>query len=1265
MAEYLRRLGGKMESHRRPSGSRQLLPAETEFCEVLGITEEDYWQFCNLTELQAKKRSSHYDHIPDIRNEPASIFTQIIVSIIVGIVVNAITPKPKEQKPGPSLTTEDKTGKRRYTPQVGFDSVQDLAILGTTIPLVFANDPREGVRVNTQLIWSQNLSNGTYQQLKALFLLSAGQLGARPDFIGYAIGDLLLKNYAKKKLAIYFKDGRSIQNRILNTDKYPESELALQKDRNNIDMTDVFSVDSDNADLDDRKLFSGLRNPSTSVEFGSYNPMPNSMAYSLPYELILKPKDASNKDDITRKRFKTSTYFPTYAAVQSNENVVMNANEIDLYNGQEVRYEIQGTDPTDYFAGVHENYKPWGTEDIRSATEAIRENIDDSIEIGEQYLIGTALGVCDRQVNQFGKDEVWNMGDTKNYFFKITDQGRIDCRAGFGGGRGTSSGMLGQNYTFDVLTIQKAAVATVSNNRDCNVTEIGLKSTVFKRVSGFANVNSHPGEFDYTIAEGTVHQYEKDNGNIQLGRIDKYLKRYSFFRLMMKVGNNDWQYIDGGVPFCVEGRSPQPQYNFIRINHELGQYDYKFVPYPGNAVRRYFTWNGETSNPWRLRLFRGGREQLTGYSVNVAGLNSNPHIVFNGITKAFTANDFCNNEWFLGSPPNPADLTTIGVVKDFTPRASSGVIEAVGREFSPDDQPRDSFSFDEDDFDNWEYYKDFAFNNPEVIGGSEGTNLAFTLRVYANRHEGYDRDAPFQIFITNGGYGYKEGELINLARQEFTTAYQRDSNDDDDTDSHPVIFSAMQVAIRLRSPRNLATDPWPRPDDNGQVILDGSNFIVGGEGNAGENRNLNPFDAIADVAKYESETNSNDNEPEHIISYLNEQVINDEVANYQNLGLVGLRINSSKEWTTFNQISAYVKKGVKVERLIDDNGNETTNLYDSTNNFAEIAYSLLTNTDWGIGELLGIRSVDRDNMVIAAKFCRANGFTWSGVLSEKQNLREFIFEQAGYCLLDFCINGGKFSLFPAVPYKSDFTIDYAAKPNIRALFTDGNIQDLKVSFLTPEERQPFQGIATYRKEKENKFPEKQSIGLRLKNSGGDKLPRETFDLSAFCTSEEHAKTFLKQVLKVRKEVDHGLTFSTTPQAAMHLEPGQYFRVFSEVTHLSRFSNGIITSEGVIQAQKGISNGDTIFYWKPPTANGEVEDIREATLAIENGLAAAPFRGSVFTKAVTSQTDRVYKVESISYGEEGLIEVVGVHAPLTPTGSLETLNYNDDDFEEAV
>ena len=115
-------------------------------------------------------------------------------------------------------------------------------------------------------------------------------------------------------------------------------------------------------------------------------------------------------------------------------------------------------------------------------------------------------------------------------------------------------------------------------------------------------------------------------------------------------------------------------------------------------------------------------------------------------------------------------------------------------------------------------------------------------------------------------------------------------------------------------------------------------------------------------------------------------------------------------------------------------------------------------------------------MVTAAKFCEANNFYWDGVITDKQNVREFIYQNAVFNFLDFTILGGKFSLFPSVPFNpSTYVIEPTQKPLVRALFTDGNTKNLKVSFLSPEERQNFIGTAYFRREVPNGFSETESI----------------------------------------------------------------------------------------------------------------------------------------------------------------------------------------------
>ena len=79
-------------------------------------------------------------------------------------------------------------------------------------------------------------------------------------------------------------------------------------------------------------------------------------------------------------------------------------------------------------------------------------------------------------------------------------------------------------------------------------------------------------------------------------------------------------------------------------------------------------------------------------------------------------------------------------------------------------------------------------------------------------------------------------------------------------------------------------------------------------------RNLNPYDAIADFVLYDGERSSHLDNPEHSVTYVNEQLITSGMQ-YDKLAVAGLRLNSAKEWSSFSSFSAYIKKGIKVERF--------------------------------------------------------------------------------------------------------------------------------------------------------------------------------------------------------------------------------------------------------------------------------------------------------------------------------------------------------------
>ena len=133
-------------------------------------------------------------------------------------------------------------------------------------------------------------------------MLGLSDLAAKPEFAGYAIGDLLLKNYLHKKLAIYVmtNGGRPQEG----PEKYSEGTLERQVDLNGNPFSDVMSVDWDQTMGATDAIVSSARTPNTQTVFGAYSPMPNSMRYRVPYELVLKQKNLKdqNKTDVDTKR---------------------------------------------------------------------------------------------------------------------------------------------------------------------------------------------------------------------------------------------------------------------------------------------------------------------------------------------------------------------------------------------------------------------------------------------------------------------------------------------------------------------------------------------------------------------------------------------------------------------------------------------------------------------------------------------------------------------------------------------------------------------------------------------------------------------------------------------------------------------------------------------------------------------------------------------------------------------------------------------------
>ena len=114
--------------------------------------------------------------------------------------------------------------------------------------------------------------------------------------------------------------------------------------------------------------------------------------------------------------------------------------------------------------------------------------------------------------------------------------------------------------------------------------------------------------------------------------------------------------------------------------------------------------------------------------------------------------------------------------------------------------------------------------------------------------------------------------------------------------------------------------------------------------------------------------------------------------------------------------------------------------------------------------------------------------------------------------------------------------------------------------------------------------------------------------------------------------------------------------------MDRFNNGAILEGGEVVSKDPITGITNIYYWKPSTVvDNEPMAVAEASVNFSSKDALAALAGSLFTVKDTRSKEQCYKVESITFGEDSLVELVGSYAELTDDGKLKMLQ--DWDIED--
>lgn len=1375
------------------SYSPPLLPFEKQIIELIGCSEAEYRLLTTEAIRRAGPRPAVYANVPDVR---ASGFEIILINLAIGIALTAVgyllTPKPKAPTANEvkQRNLRNINGSNRFTPTFGFDSQAELADYGDPIPIIFGRYTGEtgGVMITPRLVWSRMFSYGTQQAIKLLFVIGeqgrdAGQTPQGidpPDLNGIFLGNGALDAIYENAFTLYWKRNTTISgfsrikasNRLYGTRGTPESADPETND-------DIYSCPTARSEND--YGFSSAHSLSNNAEFGCYAPIANGTGYRVNWRVITIPKLDDQEDDpgnnLIYERIKIAGNANGTAGVGNDEvrklyqsGTGRNYSRrmgITALNGVPVSDAV-GTEERRVTVGdliqftisanqIRKDIYEDGSvkiDDINSELNEQRTAADDALQIGELFMIGrTTWQVVGRKLAQWrSEDEQDQVIDLKCIDVNAPADNRIGLVAPL---------MLTKNYLSDdegatnnlhagaaYYPLMRFAKGTVRNTRACEVTEIGLKSSVYQRLNSLCNFQSIPTPDELRAAEDKKI-------NLTSGTINAYIRRASVFTVFLRPAGLDangqqftWQPL--GMRFAVVGNQPLDLYNFIRFKHpERRQYEFQFIPKNGadmrNASEDAVFWqlnaSASVNNAAERSILSGdfdtayGRFTVTtvGTTVKKIDLQKNAEFASKGtktknqITKSYPSAVGINSylpdvetstvkasaltfvDWY----GNPSGFTqgrmgSFGYelfgAADASPLAVDGWIEKQVRETLPNNQyieiqykaqkkllPAGHYS-------GQQYF--WVFSEYNVKGSSGGFNSGQEL-VISRAPSGSN---PFRN-VTGTGTIVASGPILRVTGVATTTLPQGRSQGVFEEIFGParnynvghnrtveVTFSSTLKKIALTLTSQVYSDPnhwsgetklWsiptitPRRDASTstnwltgdlfekQYAVSASNpfaqqyrtttgvgiqFIIQGVSNVelaptgfSAEREFEGQSQYADVSFYGNLVEkSNASGPEHRIAYVNEIVSNNTTPTYDKMTICGLVLKASRNFSNVDQIRVWLPNGVPVTRFHPEDAAAPVG---PSNLFSDLVFYLLTNRTAGLGNVLNMTATDAPlintaDFVTTAKFLRTNRLFFDGVIGSAINLRQFVSDTAPYFLCNFVISDGKFSILPALPTTANGDISTQPVP-ISQLFTAGNILEdsFELEYLGAEERKPFQAVVRYREERKNQLPQERNVNIRWAEAD-ETTALESFDLTAYCTSLDHAKLVGKFFLSIRKRVTHTVRFRTTPYG-LNLAPGDYIKVVTEANPYSAAKNGTVSASGVITSATTLTDGQyRILYYKAGS-----EEVVEGIMTVSGSkVAEQSLWGIIFTLIDSTTSENVYMVEQLTLAEDNTVQITASEFP---------------------
>ena len=1274
----------------RRSVEQPLLPYEKRLITALGCSEQEYRQFANEVERRYKERPEEFAHIPNIQNGAETL---AIVSLVVSVLSTAaaILLAPKPQQPKSEIRRRQlagRTGKDIYTPSFGFDSLQELAQYGQTVPIAFTrrkgqvnpddqNDDKGtgGLLISPQLVWSRMKSWGGYQIAEIVTIAGQGNM-AKPELAGIFLGNNALDGIYEDYFDFYWNGGFEAlgSGSRLRAFNLRYGNLAIDGDRDNPGLSgsdEVFYAPTRSGVA--QPAFCGAFTPSSQTRFGVFTGVPNGTPFRPNWRIISIVKGQEEKTDRQLKNQQKKHVDPYLMDThpfgggsddddENSSNCGMPGTGTNYARRIGIVEHIRGNTVT----RVNYSVRPDERSDNPS-WQNLKQEVDCLVGDKIKVLVGkgrqtekpfAAKDIDDVDLSDirsaiqaesarydamFSRGSTWMVGRTT---WKVTHRSTDDP---YDGSR--------EDHVSNGIVITLECIETWSRLQR----KIGLVAEEAITVEDYLPFTQegddiHEAWYPLLKYELGTFQNTRSCDVTEIGIKSQVWNKFEGItnfntvpspRQLVEANKDKIQLSEGKVTsfahrmslFAVDVRPSN--YDSSRSDNNgwvnIGPYLFAVV---GNSPVDVYSFI-RIQHPDRVQFEYRLRPFNSAVFVEQGDGAGNVFVLDGG--------RFVAEAWLSDTTYGQFQIRARGYFQQprnyFTHLEMAAVPENVS-----DEDGKITINYSSVQKDTSTFFVELvsvtATETAGIYQAGEAANDRTISNIYSNA-----------ISIEPNSAGLAAGTTGQIT-WEFTGGGDKN------------VFMILHLVVYEQSYAGSTKTKWWRaqrvellnPSSYVGKYSEGETFLkhsrnVAGVRFAFKYRFLHPsnsagqlgfdstatrlwqkYSGLAEVSHYgDLISRSCDNGTEHEIVYVNETLSEETTPQYDGCAMAGLKLKSSDNFNQLDQLRTYVKNGIEVERLIDGD-------VASSNLLTDLLWYLVTNKDTGAGSILNSDLVDKALLTTTGRYLEANKLYWDDVIAEPINLRSWLSEQAPSVLCFVSLKNGKMSLEPALPYDSNHKIDAINPVTISAMFTEGNIieDSLEFTWLELEERKMFQAAIIYQQSRVNQFPEQRTL-IAYYGSGNSDLPIEEFTFQHI-TSDEHAAKVARYFLSLRKNLTHTITFKTLPWG-LNLEAGKFIRVASEMSPYRPDNNGIIQDDGTIVAINALADGAyNVYYWERQTTA-----VSEGVLHVKNGKATELFNSVFSLKESAGSVSEIYQIEALDIDQDGIVTIKASNYAVNSSG----------------